>query len=575
MLASADLDQKPAHPPTFRPDEASSWRRTRQYAVPRWMIEQATALRLARNWQGALAAANIDLTQDLAGIAKRYGSAVVVAVATDLTNLAPDLLRWHLPRYLRGRTTIRPNQRVILAGYGDRPADGPYLYVTTQHGMVDGPQRLSLRFGSIERDQGAGREQNWTAARHLWDARCAGELRERSGGGRRAPFHDTDGTLLGRGELPVAEPGVDDPAGHTEWVTMLHDRGDVREAFDAAGIALDDARPQGGYFEASGFLTLLGHLPLALTRWEPEIRLLAAAGFGGRFRIPLTRSTALLLELDVDGYGLRASHAVAGQVKDVSTLPEAAWRRLPDLDLLRCGDIVPERLHPLVSAALFPEHGAADGPADRPLPAPVLVRCRGEWHEAGFRDGRLQVPHSDEEQRRERALQAFGGPVAGCFAVQQAWTSGVGRLPKGLRDQRQELFSLVQHGDTAGVHRLLDAGLDPRARDGRRRTLLHVLYQLDHEMLLPRLLAAGLDIEARDQHECTPLHMAVGNGSTALVWALLGAGARTDVVDRWGRTLPGLIVAFNRKELRFLKESVETEHPDLVRKYPTRGEWDE
>lgn len=532
------------------------------------MIQRATELRLARNWQGALAAANIDLTQELIGIAKRYGSAVVVAVATDLTNLAPDLIRWHLPRYLRGRTTIWPDQRVILAGYGDRPADGPYLYLTTQHKMVDGPQRLSLRFGPITGV--AGHEQNWTAARHLWDVRCAGELRQRSGGGQRAPFHNADGTT---GELPVADPG--DPAGHTEWVTLLHDRGDVQEAFDAAGIALDAARPQGGYFGAPGFLELLGHFPLALTRLEPEVRLLADAGFGGRFQVPLTRSTGLLLELE--GPGLRARHAVAGQMRDVSPLPQACWRRLPDLDLLRHGDIAPERLHPLVSAALFPDRSPTDtdGPADRPLPTPVRIRCRGEWHEACSRDGRLQVPHSDEEQRRERALRAFGGPVAGCFAIQQAWTSGVGRLPRALRDQRQELFSLVQHGDTAGVLRLLDAGFDPRVRDGRQRTLLHVLYQLDHDVLLPRLLAAGLSIEARDHHDRTPLHVAVGNGSTALVFALLGAGARTDVVDRWGCTLPGLIVQFNRRELRFLKESVETEHADLVRQHPTQGEWDE
>lgn len=539
------------------------------------MIERATQLRLSRNWQGALAAANIDLTRDLAGVATRYGSAVAVAMAMDLVHLAPDLLRWHLPRYLRGRTTIWPDQRVILAGYGDRPGDGPYLYVTTQHNMVDGPQRLSLRFGSVDRD---GREQNWTAARYLWDARCAGELRERSGGGERAPFCNADGTPRAASELPVADPGAGDPAGHTEWVTRLYDREDVQDAFSAAGIVLDELPPKPGCLDPRTFLRLLSRFPLALTRLEPEIRLRADAGLGSRFHIPLTRSTALLLELDAGGNGLQARHASDDQVKDVSTLPQACWRRLPDIDLLRHGDIVPEHLHPLVSASLFPRRSqadGADGPPDTPLPVPVRIRCRGEWHEACSRDGRLDVPHSDKEQRRERALRAFGGPVAGCFAIQQAWTSGIGQLPRALREQRQQLFSLIQHGDTPGVLRLLDAGVDPRVRDGRQRTLLHVLHLLDHDALLPRLVVAGLNIEARDHHERTPLHVAVGDGSVALVWALLGAGARTDVVDREGCTLPGLIVRFKRKELHFLKDAVETEHPDLVRKYPSSGEWDE
>jgi hypothetical protein len=199
------------------------------------------------------------------------------------------------------------------------------------------------------------------------------------------------------------------------------------------------------------------------------------------------------------------------------------------------------------------------------------VRCRGEWHEVRLCDNGLQTAsHTEEERRRERALRAFGGPVTGCFAVEHAWGNGTDRLPRGLREQRRELFLRVQHGDTAGVTAMLDAGFDPRVRDGRRRTLLHHLNKLDHEPLLPRLLDAGLGLEDTDQDERTPLHMAVGDrGSPALVDALLAAGARTDVVDRNEQSLIDLIKHYRRTDLAPLLERLRHEHPEL-----DHGWWD-
>jgi len=179
-------------------------------------------------------------------------------------------------------------------------------------------------------------------------------------------------------------------------------------------------------------------------------------------------------------------------------------------------------------------------------------------------DGRLRTAHTEEEERRERAMRAFGGPVTGCFAVAQAWTSGTGWLPKALRAQRLEFFSRVQQGDTTEVLRLLDAGIDPHIRDGRQRTLLHLLHLLDYETMLPKLLAAGLDLEARDQSQRTPLHMAVGEGPEALVRALLDAGARTDVADDGDRSLPYVILHHRRRELRFLYDAVLRDHPKLA-----------
>ncbi|MFB9210077.1 hypothetical protein ACFFV7_53455 [Nonomuraea spiralis] len=569
------------------------------------MIDQATERRLAGDWHGACAAANVDVTFDLAGVADAYGAEVAAAIEDDLCSFAPDLLRWHLPRLDRGRTTIVPDQVMILG----RPAevsDAPYLYLRTPRWMVHGPQRLRLHVGSVGR-QNTYLEtdwaysafwrnvvQDWSGSRHLWDVRHAGDLRERCGGDRtRAPFLHGDGTPRTVQELPTADPGRADPASFTEWVTLLHERGDVQAAFAAAGIDLDTAPPD---VEVDlDPLDVLARMPLALTRLEAEIRHLAASTGTGRFWLPYRQYAAILFETDGRDTGLRVRivEFEMGTEPADTVLPEACWRRLPDLDLLRDGH-PPEQLHPLVHEALLPgraAHGAPAGPPGPELPQPARIRCRGEWHEVSFRDGALDIPHSAQEQQREAAMRAFGGATAGCFAVRHAWTSGSGRLPKVLRHQRGELFARVQHGDLPGVLRLLDAGVDPRVRDSRRRTLLHMLHlldpgadprvrgrrrreaahrlrHLDHDGLLGRLLAAGLDIDARDEEQRTPLFAAIcGDGSAALVQALLAAGARIDLtgeVHGEPFSLHRLIAWLGRDDLDFVTDRIEREHPELA-----------
>ncbi|MEU8356232.1 hypothetical protein AB0C27_09475 [Nonomuraea sp. NPDC048882] len=598
----------PARTPSrsYPPHEASRLRRIRRYAVPSWMIEEATERRLAGDWRGACAAANVDVAFDLAGIANEHGEAVAIALEDDLCNFAPDLLRWHLPRLDRGRTTIVPDQVMILGRPGDAP-NAPYLHLLTPRWMAHGPQRLRLHVGPVRR-QNACLEtdwaysafwrdvvQDWSSSRHLWDARQAGDLRERCGGGKdRAPFLHGDGTPRGAEELPKSDPGHADPASRTEWVTLSHERGEVEAAFAAAGIELDaeplEVEP---YFSVQLVdpLDVLARMPLALTRMEAEIRRLAASAGTRRFWLPYRQYAALLFETSDAGLRVRIVPFELGTEPADAVLPEACWRRLPDLDLLRDGH-PPELLHPLVREALFPGRAAVPAePSGRELPRPVRIRCRDEWHEVSFHDGALRIPHSAEEQQREDAMRAFGGAVAGCFAARHTWTSGTGRLPKALRDQRGDLFARVQHGDLPGVLRLLDAGVDPRVRDGRGRTLLHLLHlldpgpdprvpgrgrreqahllrHLDHDGLLGRLLAAGLDIDARDGDRRTPLFSAIcGDGSVALVQALLTAGARIDLTGEiHGQpvSLHRLIAWLDRDDLDFITDRIEREHPELT-----------
>ncbi|XVQ08380.1 ankyrin repeat domain-containing protein [Spirillospora sp. CA-255316] len=566
--------------------ELADWRRIRRHAVPRWMIGRATERRLAGDRRGACAAAGVDVAFDVAGVARDHSPLLAELLADDLAHLVPDLLRWHLPRALHGRTTLATHRAVVLADY-DLALKGEdvlnvccgcpshCLYVLTPT-LVDGPQRLRLAFGTppaalVSRTV---RRTDWTRLRHLWDARHTAGLLAHAGGGERVPFFHPDGTPLTGHELPHADPGPDDPVRLTEWITLFQDEGRVEAAYAAAGFALDLSTEEIGVHGDPE--DILRRLPAAPARVRAES---AARGRGRNvpFLIPVPgrfpRCVRVQAAPDADGLtrlvvrvGLRKPREWADE------LPEAVWRRLPDLDLLRSGLIGPEELHPLVRSALFPARPAPAGPVGPPVPEgprPVRVRCRGRWHEVRVRDGVLKGPHSDEEYARERAVRALGGEVAGCFAVQREWGERGGRLPKALRAQRETMFLCVQHGDAPGVLSLLDAGFDPHVRDGRGRTLLHHLHKVDHAELLPRLLAAGLDLEARDHQDRTPLHMAVGeHGSEDLVRALLDAGARIDTLDAREKSLRSLLRRRNamrgpgRAELLFLAERIRREHPD-------------
>lgn len=526
-------------PGGFLPEDGPAWQRIRRFAVPAWMIEQATAHRLAGDWRAACATAAVDVGFDLPGIEARHGAAVAGAVADDLRHFAPDLLRWHLPRTLGGRTTIEPDLRIVLASYGG--ADGPALSVTTP-AMTEGPQRLTLHCAPVRPVKGnrygggGSRPESWVAARPFWDARCAPELGARFG----------------------------EPTGPADRIARLQAAGEMDAAYEAAGIERDlTVPPVRRYQRTVDPQALFSRLPLALARLAPETRRLVAAGAGDRFRVAFGWPAFLLLETEGTDR-LRARFAEQAEALTVPALPRYTWQPLPDLELVRTGRITPHELHPLVAAALFPGAGPAAGPPGPDTGGPVRVRCRGGWHEVRSRGGVLDVPHTPEEQQRERAMRAFGGAVSGCFAVQQIWTTGEGRLPRALRAQRHELFLRAQHGDTPGVLALLDAGVDPRIRDARGRGLLHTLHLLDHEALLPRLLAAGLDLEARDKAERTPLLSAVHwGGSADLVRALLAAGSRIDVTDEMELSLSQEIRRYKRADLAFLRDRVDEEFPGI------------
>ncbi|WP_061298348.1 hypothetical protein [Herbidospora cretacea] len=225
-------------------EELIRWQRIRRYAVPRWMIEQATERRLAGDWRGACAAAGVDVLFDLVTVERVHGPATAAALAEDLRHLVPDLLRWHLPRGTGVSGTLAVRRRVTLVRHG-----AGVLHVVLPE-RVEAPQRLTLRFGPT-----SPTSDDWTAVRHLWDARHTAELLERHGGG--------------------------DP--HAERVTALHEQGRVEEAFEAAGLDLELVA-DGRYLKGTHHLDALARLPLNVARLGAEAALLAERGLGRRRR---------------------------------------------------------------------------------------------------------------------------------------------------------------------------------------------------------------------------------------------------------------------------------------------------
>ncbi|WP_051808028.1 hypothetical protein [Actinoplanes subtropicus] len=159
------------------------WLRVREFAVPPSMIETATARRTVGDWAGACAAARIDVDLDPRTVARVHGRELAALLRADLRHLAPDLLRWHLPR-IAPDGLLRPGLTVALARY----PQGPQLVVRTAPAWADSGQRISLalwdgRPGPNRSHPHARPDRRFRLDlhRHLWDARRAGDLRERSG----------------------------------------------------------------------------------------------------------------------------------------------------------------------------------------------------------------------------------------------------------------------------------------------------------------------------------------------------------------------------------------------------------
>ncbi|OUC79752.1 hypothetical protein CA982_07315 [Gordonia lacunae] len=405
-------------PTTGIPPRLSPWLRARQFAVPPSMIAAATAARRAGDWIGACAAAGFDADVDLDAIRRRSGSDLVERLQDDLLHLAPDLLRWHLPR-VGPAGHLRPGLTIALARYGHDPgsrfgtAGSMYLVARTPPRWADAGQRVALALwdGSTPDPHPhprPDRRYRLDLHRHLWDVRRAGEFRIRCGADSSP-------------SPPTSPPPRDLPDG------------------------------------------------CAVDRWAAEAALVirAEGRRSGCVRIRLGARGDLVLHSDVAD--LTAADWVVApasrQITALPVLPDAATRTLPDLELLRHGAISPDQLHPLVAAALAPgRHPRRESRKMAQDSGFQEVRCRGEVHRIGIADGVLSaLDHDRDEVRREQMLASLTGTPLACLqAIDRAH-----RRPDCLSGVQERLDFGDIDGALAIVERLL--GPDAILRNGPLR----------------------------------------------------------------------------------------------------------
>ncbi|MFE9850591.1 hypothetical protein ACFYPN_17495 [Streptomyces sp. NPDC005576] len=471
------------------PSHLLMWQRVREYAVPPSMIETATARRAVGDWAGACAAARVDVDLDLRAVRERHGTEFLTHLRADLRRLAPDLLRWHMPRTAPdGR--LRAGLTLSLARYGRPGASTPlHLVARTPPAWADAGQRISLALWEESENSATGhgsphpivpphphphphphpdRRFRLDLHRHLWDAGRSGDLAWRCGA-----------------------------AGPSSSVVPPHG--------SSVSTRLDAPYPHEG--------TLGSNSTWEVARWAAEAQLLLRAENRphGAFTVRLGTRNHAVFELvapddsHVPTFRPLREKPARQEVAALPVLPEAAARALPDLELLRAGLIEVDRLHPLVTAALAaygpvtttgsaslsgctaPSGSGARGQGLASSPGdPHRVECRGEVHRIALRGGRLvAIDHDPAQLRREELLVALGGPALPCLRA----IDEVHRAPDALPAVRERLG----HGDVVGALAVVEGLLGPGAvlRDGPLRDELEsaAARRVDHGLFRAGLVA--------------------------------------------------------------------------------------
>lgn len=452
------------------------------------MIAAATRRRLSGDWRGACAAADVEVQLDLDAVLVRHGAHVTALLLNDLQVLAPDLLRWHLPRASHGAGRLLGGLVVPLARYPDRAGNwrsgrgGALTLVaaTPDYALAAG-ERIVLTTLEPRRAaagaRGSLQRLSFADQRMFWDSSCAGGL----------------------ADLCATRRGA-------QQITGLQDAGHAVEAWTAAGFTLVASSSVGPNRRLPGLPVNLPGLAGRVREALPGVAT-AAIRFGG--------GAIVLRGLDgFDGSSPISAELVPPQVAlPLPTVPDAVWMRPVDADLLRFELLRADELHPLVAAALAPETAGAVRAAPRaatsltedwlyravpgaasfaatPDGAEVRVQCGPDLHRIVQRDRRWRAVDHQSVEARESLVTLLGGPMNPCSAAAHYLNTG--------RHVIEFVEQLLEHGRIVEVVDVLCEHADAAAaasdyefEDGRTlKDALDALNERTHR--LRRILSGDL-----------------------------------------------------------------------------------
>lgn len=473
----------------------------RRHGVPPTTIETAARRRAVGDWRGACAAADVDVFFNPDSVRRLHGAAAAESLVAQLRPLAPDLLRWHLPRCGHGAGRLLEGLLIPLAEFSGEGGETTLTLAaaTPEFALAAGERIVLIVFEGRAR---SGRCVADPAARTVLEA-VHRRSAERYDLRRHRMFWDA-GYAPRLRSLCFAE---DDDA---EAVLRMQDEGRAAEAWSAAGWDVTFGGGNGQWPAT---------LPVNLPGLAQRVR--AALPGADQAMVRCGGGTLILSGL-IDADRPRVEAVLPRDAKALRAatplVPDAVWARPIDADLLRLGVLAPHELHPLIESALNADHADAADHADHADSgggpdtfadwrrnttlgieaqyadtlgigrSEVFVRCGTDLHRVARLDGRWQAVDHDQYPARESLLARLGGAMNPCRTAAQYLGEArhvielVGRLLEhGRADEATNL--LRDHADalTAPEQYVLPDG----------RTVGQALDQLRQNMLRLQLIRSG------------------------------------------------------------------------------------
>jgi hypothetical protein len=473
----------------------------RRYGVPPTMIETAARRRSVGDWRGACAAADVDLFFDPDSVRRRHGRAAAESLLADLRTLAPDLLRWHMPRRGHDAGQLLEGLLIPLAEYDGSGTALTLAAATPGFALVAG-QRIVLAV--LER--GAGTNPAMRALLEAVHPRSADRYDLR----RHRMFWDAASAPQLRDLCATDAPDI----------IRLQDEGRAVDAWSAAGFSVAVGAQSMAAEEQQRLTRWLATVPVDLPRLADRVR---DALPGTDNAVVRCAGGAIILsgfehEHEQPRAVIVPPRTTRGLRASMPTVPDAAWSRPVDVDLLRLGLLEPHELHPLVASALTQDSdelvvsgewrystalGIEAQYADATLTggqSEVLVRCGTDLHRVARVEGRWQAVDHDEHAVRELLLARLGGQMNPCRTA--------ARHLGGGRHVIELVANLLEHGRVTEATRLLHdhadtvtAPADYTLPDGG--TVGQALDVLRENTLRLRMTRAGAP-PVRESHNSPP-----------------------------------------------------------------------